>query len=148
MDWAWVTAWVAPLLLFCFAKWACPCMELSNSMGTIWTSQGVLSIYIWAMSAEIFRWYLTRNLPALCFSEFHSAASLNMEGQLSAGLPCCYLKTTPHVSECWSFLLNYIILVKRKQFKIFLLKKKNVFFLIWQALWLRLNRARDIQSLM
>lgn len=61
-------------LRFCYAKWLCPCMELSNPRGTVWKSQEALSIYIWMMSAEIFGWYLTRSMPILCFSEFHSVA--------------------------------------------------------------------------
>lgn len=66
-----------PLHFFFFfrnAKWLCPCKDLSNPRGTACRSQGVLSIYIWMMSAEIFRWYLTSRLPTQSFSEFHSVA--------------------------------------------------------------------------
>lgn len=63
-----------PPRFFFYAKWLCPCKDLSNPRGMAWRSQGVLSIYIWMMSAEIFRWYLTSRLPTLCFSEFHWVA--------------------------------------------------------------------------
>lgn len=46
-------------IFFKLPKWLCPCKGLSNPQGTARGSQEVLSIYIWMMSAEIFRWHLT-----------------------------------------------------------------------------------------
>lgn len=52
-----------------------------------WRSQGVLAIYIWLMSAEIFRWYLTWSTSVWLLRVSLSGSALNIKGVLPFSIP-------------------------------------------------------------